>query len=157
MVVLRVDGAIDRRSLGYLDDRLAQAERDGAVVVLQLDTSGTLDQDGIALAQKVADLDVPVLAWVGPTPAKASGAGLLLMYASSLAGVAPGSQTGPQHPIDLMQPDAVSRRARVDDPGLARRAREGHRARVGRHARCRPPTRSTSASRPWRRPRSPGS
>jgi membrane-bound serine protease (ClpP class) len=107
VVVLRVDGAIDRQSLGYLDDRLAQAERDGAVVVLQLDTSGTLDQDGVALAQKVADLDVPVLAWVGPTPAKASGAGLLLMYASSLAGVAPGSQTGPQHPIDLMQPNAA--------------------------------------------------
>ena len=56
------------------------------IVVLQLDTSGTLDQDGVALAQRVADLDVPVLAWVGPTPAKASGAGLLLMYASSLAG-----------------------------------------------------------------------
>jgi membrane-bound serine protease (ClpP class) len=106
IVVLRVDGAIDRPMLGYLDDRLSQAEGDGAIVVLQLDTSGTLDQDGVALAQRVADLDVPVLAWVGPTPAKASGAGLLLMYASSLAGVAPGSQTGPLLPLDLLHPDA---------------------------------------------------
>ena len=105
VVVLRVEGAIDRALLGYLDDRLAQAERDGAVVVLQLDTSGTLDQDGVALAQRVADLDVPVLAWVGPTPATAAGAGSLLMYASSLAGVAPGSQTGPLDPIDLLHPD----------------------------------------------------
>jgi membrane-bound serine protease (ClpP class) len=105
VVVLRVEGAIDRPLIGYLDDRLAQAERDGAVVVLQLDTSGTLDQDGVALAQRVADLDVPVLAWVGPTPATAAGAGLLLMYASSVAGVAPGSQTGPLDPIDLLHPD----------------------------------------------------
>jgi membrane-bound serine protease (ClpP class) len=53
----------------------------------------------------VVDLDVPVLAWVGPTPATAAGAGLLLMYASSLAGVAPGSQTGPLEPFDLLHPD----------------------------------------------------
>jgi len=107
VVVLRVEGAIDRPLLGYLDDRLAQAERDGAIVVLQLDTSGTLGQDGIALAQRVVDLDVPVLAWVGPTPATAAGAGMLLMYASSLAGVAPGSQTGPLEPVDLLHPDDV--------------------------------------------------
>jgi membrane-bound serine protease (ClpP class) len=30
---------------------------------------------------------------------------MLLMYASSLAGVAPGSQTGPLEPIDLLHPD----------------------------------------------------
>lgn len=107
VVVLRVEGAIDRPLLGYLDDRLAQAERDRAIVVLQLDTSGTLGEDGVALAQRVVDLDVPVLAWVGPTPASASGAGMLLMYASSLAGVAPGSQTGPLEPIDLVHPDDV--------------------------------------------------
>lgn len=107
VVVLRVEGAIDRALLGYLDDRLAQAERDGAIVVLQLDTSGTLGQDGVALAQRVVDLEVPVLAWVGPTPATAAGAGMLLMYASSLAGVAPGSQTGPLEPIDLLHPDDV--------------------------------------------------
>ncbi len=105
VVVLRIEGAIDRPVVGYLEDRLTQAERDGAIVVLQLDTSGTIDQDGVAIAQRIATLDVPVLAWVGPTPAKASGAGMLLMYASSLAGVAPGSQTGPLTPLELLDPD----------------------------------------------------
>jgi membrane-bound serine protease (ClpP class) len=107
VVVLRVEGPIDRPLMGYLDDRLAGAERDGSIVVLQLDTSGTLDEDGVALAERVAGLDVPVLAWVGPTPATASGAGLLLMLASSSAGVAPGSQTGPIEPIDLLHPDEM--------------------------------------------------
>ena len=37
-------------------------------------------------------LDVPVLTWIGPVPAKASGGGLLVMLASSLAGVSPGSR-----------------------------------------------------------------
>jgi len=107
VVVLRVEGAIDRTLTDYLDDRLVEAERDGSIVVLQLDTSGTLGQDGVALADRVAGLDVPVLAWVGPTPAKAAGAGLLLMAASSIAGVAPGSQTGPLEPIDLLHPEDV--------------------------------------------------
>ncbi len=104
--VIKVEGAIDRPLLGYLTDRLETAEREGATVVLQLDTAGTIDEDGVALAQMVADLRVPVIAWVGPVPARASGAGLLLMYASSLAAVSPGSQTGPLDPIDLAHPDS---------------------------------------------------
>lgn len=104
VVVLRVEGPIDRTVVPYLEERLAQAERDRAVVVLQIDTSGTLGHDGVALAERVAGLDVPVLAWVGPTPATAAGTGLLLMLASSLAGVAPGSQTGPLEPLDLLHP-----------------------------------------------------
>jgi len=107
VVVLRVEGPIDRTVLPYLEERLAEAERDGAVVVLQIDSAGTLGHDGVALAQRVTDLDVPVLAWVGPTPATAAGTGLLLMYASSLAGVAPGSQTGPLAPIDLLHPQEL--------------------------------------------------
>lgn len=104
--VIQVEGAIDRPLLGYLNDRLDAAEEVGAVVVLQLDTAGTLGEDGVALARRVAELRVPVVTWVGPAPARASGAGLLLMYASSLAAVSPGSQTGPLNPIDLARPEA---------------------------------------------------
>jgi membrane-bound serine protease (ClpP class) len=103
--VIEVDGPIDRPLRGYLEERLAEAERAGAIVVLQLDTPGALGQDGVALAERVAHLEVPVLAWVGPVPAKASGAGLLLMLASSLAAVSPGSQTGPLLPVDVLHPD----------------------------------------------------
>src|SRR6266516_1032724 len=106
VVVIKVEGAIDRILMSYVNDRLAAAENSGAVVVLQLNTSGSLNQDGLGLASRVAAMRVPVIAWVGPVPAKAAGAGLLLMYAASLAAVAPGSQTGPLHPIDLGQPDA---------------------------------------------------
>ncbi len=86
MHVIEVDGPIDRPLRAYLEERLAEAERAGAIVVLELDTPGALGQDGVVLAERVAHLEVPVLAWVGPVPAKASGAGLLLMLASSLAG-----------------------------------------------------------------------
>ena len=114
--VIPVEGAIDRTLLGFVHDRLARAEAEGAVVVLQLDTAGTLDEDGVALADRVANSRVPVIAWIGPAPSRASGAGLLLMYAASLAAVYPGSQTGPLEPLDLAHPDATP-------PGLDERIR----------------------------------
>jgi membrane-bound serine protease (ClpP class) len=103
--VIEVDGPIDRPLRAYVEERLVEAERANAIVVLALDTPGALGQDGIVLAERVAHLEVPVLAWVGPSPAKASGAGLLLMLASSLAAVSPGSQTGPLLPVDVLRPD----------------------------------------------------
>jgi membrane-bound serine protease (ClpP class) len=106
--VIEVQGPIDRPLLAFLEDRLDEAERAGAVVVLQLDTPGMLGQNGLALAERVSELEVPVLSWVGPVPAKASGGGLLLMLASSLVGVSPGSQTGPLLPVDVLRPDLGS-------------------------------------------------
>jgi len=104
--VIEVEGPIDVPLLGWLEERLRDAEADGAVVVLQLDTPGTMGQDGVALADRVAHMEVPVIAWVGPAPARASGAGLLLMLAASVVGVAPGSQTGPLRPLDVLHPAA---------------------------------------------------
>jgi membrane-bound serine protease (ClpP class) len=114
--VIEVQGPIDRPLLAYVEERLAEAERAGAIAVLQLDTPGMLGQNGIALAERVARLEVPVLTWIGPVPAQASGGGLLLMLASSLAGVSPGSQTGPLLPVDVLHPGegAEGLRSRIE-------------------------------------------
>lgn len=103
--VVKVEGPLDRPLVGFLTDRLDAAAADGTVVVLQLDSPGVIGENAIALAERVASMPVPVLAWVGPVPAEAGGAGLLLLHASSIAAVAPGSQTGPLTPVDLLDPD----------------------------------------------------
>lgn len=103
VVVVKLDGSIDRTMVSYLRDWLETAEADGAVLVVQLDSAGTLDEDAVALAERIHDASVPVIVWVGPAPAKARGAGLLLMYAASLAAVAPGAGIGPLEPLDLVE------------------------------------------------------
>jgi membrane-bound serine protease (ClpP class) len=120
--VIKVSGALDRPNVGYLVDALDAASRAGQTVVLQLDTAGTLDEDAVALAQRVADSPVPVVTWVGPAPARASGAGLLLMYASGLAAVSPGSQTGPLYPLDLANPGRFVPNLRATIAGWVREA-----------------------------------
>jgi membrane-bound serine protease (ClpP class) len=42
-----------------------------------------------------------VIVWVGTSPAKAAGTGLLFLYAASLGAVAPGAGVGPLEPLDL--------------------------------------------------------
>ena len=103
--VIKVEGALDRPLLGYVNGMLDDAEARDATVVLELDSAGGIGDDAIALADRVVAMKVPVIVWVGPVPARASGAGLLLLLASSLPAVAPGSQTGPLDPVDLLHPD----------------------------------------------------
>jgi membrane-bound serine protease (ClpP class) len=112
--IAKVSGALDRPNVDYLLSTLAAAESAGHTVVLQLDTAGTLDRDAVALAERIFHARVPVIVWVGPAPARASGGGLLLMHAASLAAVSPGAQTGPLRPIDLAYPERAY-------PGLGRR------------------------------------
>ena len=106
VLVVKVDGSIDRTVASYLRESLDDAEADGSTVIVQLDTAGTLDQDAVALAQRIHDATVPVIVWVGPAPAKAAGAGVLFMYASSEAVVAPGAGIGPLEPLDLTRPES---------------------------------------------------
>jgi membrane-bound serine protease (ClpP class) len=102
VLVVKVDGSIDRTVAGYLTDSLAEGERTGAAVVIQLDSAGTLDQPAVELAERLFRSRVPVIVWVGPAPAKAQGAALLFLYASSLAAIAPGVGVGPLEPVDLV-------------------------------------------------------
>jgi membrane-bound serine protease (ClpP class) len=101
VVVVKVDGSIDGTIVGYLEGQLEDAESAGSTVVLQIDSAGTLDQDAVELARRVHEATVPVVAWVGPSPAKAQGAGLLLLLAASVGAVAPGVGVGPLTPLDL--------------------------------------------------------
>jgi len=119
VLVAKVDGSIDRTVAGYLTDSLAEGERTGAAVVIQLDSAGTLDQPAVELAERLFRSSVPVIVWVGPAPAKAQGAALLFMYASSLAAVAPGVGVGPLEPVDLV--DAANAKL-PDDAALERMA-----------------------------------
>src|SRR5918995_247378 len=73
VLVVKVDGSIDRTLASYLVDSIEDAEREGSTLVLQLDSAGTLDQEAVPLAERIHDASVPVIVWVGPAPAKAEG------------------------------------------------------------------------------------
>ncbi|HET8526280.1 MAG TPA: hypothetical protein VFM81_06530, partial [Actinomycetota bacterium] len=71
VLVAKVDGSIDKTLASYLEGAVEDAEDAGSTLVVQLDSAGTLDQDAVALAERLHDATVPVIVWVGPSPAKA--------------------------------------------------------------------------------------
>lgn len=121
VVVVKIDGSVDRTMAGYLSDSLAEAERTDAVLIIQLDSAGTLDQPAVDLANKIFESRVPVVAWVGPAPAKAQGAALLFTSASGLTAVAAGVGVGPLEPVDLVD----SRDAEMPDQAALERMAAG--------------------------------
>lgn len=100
--VVELEGVIDPTTAGYLESKLDAAAADGSeVVVVQLDTPGGLDISMRDMVQRILGSPVPVVVWVGPPGARAASAGVFLVYASHVAAMAPATNLGAAHPVDL--------------------------------------------------------
>ena len=93
--MIGVDGLIDPILADFVEDRLDQAERDGArAVVLRLESGGVAvdDETMDRLVDKVRNLTIPASVWLGPANnGEAAGRGVELALAASSIGVSPGS------------------------------------------------------------------
>jgi membrane-bound serine protease (ClpP class) len=99
--VIKVQGVIDPSMAGFVRDSIEEAERDHASVILQIDSRGDFGRQAESLGRFLRDASVPVIAWVGPSAARAEGAALFVVYGASLVAVAPGAGIGPGRPFDL--------------------------------------------------------
>lgn len=101
VAVVKVQGPIDPALAAFVHDAIEDAERDGAVVVLQMDSRGSYGNRGLELAQFIRRATVPVVSWVGPSGARVEGGALFVAYAAGLVSMAPGAGIGPARPFDL--------------------------------------------------------
>ena len=99
--IVKVNGFVDPPLVDYVRSTVAAAEDVGATVVLQIDSRGGYGDRAAELARSIRDVEVPVVAWVGPSGARAEGASLQLVYAADVVAVAPGAGIGPARPFDL--------------------------------------------------------
>jgi membrane-bound serine protease (ClpP class) len=95
--VFQVSGLIDDVVADEIGRAIERAEDDGAqALILQVNTPGAVisDREVAELANAVHDADVPVAVWVGPSGARALGAGGQLLGAAAVTGMAPGTRAG---------------------------------------------------------------
>lgn len=100
--VIELEGVIDPTTADYLSDELESAAAAGSgLVVVQLDTPGGLEVSMREMVRQILNSPVPVAVWVGPQGARAASAGVFLVYASHVAAMAPATNLGAAHPVDL--------------------------------------------------------
>jgi len=99
VVILQVDGPIVPVVAQYLDRGIVEAERRGAVCVIELNTPGGLYDTTQVIVQRIMNAQVPVVVYVSPAGGWASSAGTFITLSAHVAAMAPGSRIGAAHPV----------------------------------------------------------
>jgi membrane-bound serine protease (ClpP class) len=100
--VATVNGVIDPITAQYVDVEIQRAGQDGAqCLVVQLDTPGGSDSAMRDIVQSILNSPVPVVVYVSPAGARAGSAGVFITLAADIAAMAPGTNIGAAHPVDI--------------------------------------------------------
>lgn len=102
VLVARVSGVVNPVMLGYFERVIDRANNERAdAVLIQLDTPGGLESSMREIVQLIVNSDVPVIVQVYPAGGRAASAGLFILQAAHVAAMAPNTNVGSAHPVNL--------------------------------------------------------
>ena len=99
---IRVEMAIGPVAMKVIDGAISRAfEENCDLLVIELDTPGGLDQSMRDICRHLLNADIPVCVYVSPSGARAASAGLFIAYAAHIAAMAPGTNIGAAHVVNM--------------------------------------------------------
>ncbi len=102
LYVGELDGVISPASSSYLLRTIGLAEdQNASCLIIKLDTPGGLDLSMREITKRILNAKVPVVIYVAPKGARAASAGVFILYASHIAAMAPGTNVGAAHPVNM--------------------------------------------------------
>ena len=103
IVVVRVDGPINPVVGEFVAGEITQANGAAAeLIVIQMNTPGGLDTSTRQIIRAIENSEIPVVSYVSPGGSRAASAGTFITIASHIAAMAPGTNIGAAHPVNLM-------------------------------------------------------
>ncbi len=104
-----LDGSINPISKNFVLSAISQAEQaHGSLLVIELNTPGGLGESMRDIVMAELASTVPIVVFVGPAGARAASAGVLITLAADVAAMAPGTNIGAAHPVNLISGGASS-------------------------------------------------
>ena len=103
IVVVKISGAINPAVSQFVSHEIHQAnEEQQALIILNMDTPGGLDTSMRQIIKEIQNSHVPVASFVSPSGSRAASAGTFITIASHIAAMAPGTNIGAAHPVNMM-------------------------------------------------------
>jgi membrane-bound serine protease (ClpP class) len=100
--IMKITGAIGPVASGFYIETLRRAEKNMAeCLIVELDTPGGLDVSMRDAIKEMMASDVPTVMFVYPSGSRAASAGTFMMLAANVAAMAPGTNIGAAHPVQL--------------------------------------------------------
>jgi len=119
------DAIINPISSLYIKRVIKQAEKEGAeCVVIELDTPGGLLVSTREIIKAIVNSQIPIVVYVAPRGARAGSAGFFITLASHIAAMAPMTNIGAAHPIDLMPGSSPPQEKQDEDKKVVEKLKE---------------------------------
>lgn len=99
---IKIDMAIGPIAVKLISEAVDRAfEENRDLLIIELDTPGGLDQSMRIICRKLLNANVPVVVYVSPSGARAASAGLFITYSANIAAMAPGTNIGAAHVVNM--------------------------------------------------------
>lgn len=117
VVSIDFDESINPASAEFIIESIAEAEKENAeCLVINLNTPGGLLSSTREIVTRIMAAKVPVVVYIAPSGSRAGSAGVFITMSANIAAMAPGTNIGAAHPVDMQgKSDAVMSEKATND------------------------------------------
>ena len=102
VVSLKIDGVINPAAAAFIERGIESArEKNAECLIIQMDTPGGLLKSTRVIVSSFLESKIPIVVYVSPGGAQAGSAGVFITMAAHIAAMAPGTNIGAAHPVDM--------------------------------------------------------
>ena len=117
VISMTIDGTINPVATEFIHRGIEKADQEKAeCLIIHLNTPGGLLKSTRVIVSDILEAPVPVVVFVSPGGAHAGSAGVFITLAAHIAAMAPGTNIGAAHPVDLQgQSDSIMNEKATND------------------------------------------